>query len=93
MANWPSARHHVWKNLLISRAIENQAYCFGVNRVGSDGTGLKYLGYSGCISPKGFPEFMGDSESIQTYNISYSELHDFRQKFPLLNDRDTFSIL
>ncbi|AHW61002.1 Predicted amidohydrolase [Draconibacterium orientale] len=93
MANWPSARHHVWKNLLISRAIENQAYCFGVNRVGTDGIGLNYLGDSGCISPKGFPEFMGDSESIQTYNISYSELHNFRQKFPLLNDRDTFSIL
>ncbi|WP_320112720.1 amidohydrolase [Draconibacterium orientale] len=93
MANWPAPRHHVWKNLLISRAIENQAYCFGVNRVGTDGIGLNYWGDSGCISPKGFPEFMGDSESIQTYNISYSELHDFRQKFPLLNDRDTFSIL
>lgn len=93
MANWPSARHHVWKNLLISRAIENQAYCFGVNRVGTDGTGLKYLGDSSCVSPKGFAEFMGENEAVKTFGISYSELHDFRQNFPLLNDLDKFEIL
>lgn len=92
MANWPSPRHHVWKNLLISRAIENQAYCFGINRVGVDGTGLKYLGDSAIISPKGFVEFMGEKEKIQTFEISYSELHDFRKSFPLLNDRDLFQI-
>ena len=93
MANWPSPRHHVWKNLLISRAIENQAYCFGINRVGTDGTGLKYLGDSTSISPKGKAEFMGENEAVKTFEISYSKLHDFRRKFPLLNDRDTFSIL
>ena len=37
MANWPAPRHHVWKNLLVARAIENQAYCVGVNRTGTDG--------------------------------------------------------
>lgn len=93
MANWPSPRHHVWKNLLISRAIENQAYCFGINRVGTDGTGLKYFGDSSCISPKGFAEFMGENEAVKTFEISYSQLHDFRHKFPLLSDRDTFKIL
>ncbi|WP_163325160.1 amidohydrolase [Draconibacterium mangrovi] len=93
MANWPSPRHHVWKNLLISRAIENQAYCFGVNRVGTDGTGLKYLGDSSCISPKGIGEFIGENEALKTFEISYSELHNFRQKFPLLSDRDNFEIL
>ena len=93
MANWPAPRHHVWKNLLISRAIENQAYCFGINRVGTDGTGLKYLGDSSCISPKGETKFMGEGEAIKTFEISYSELHDFRKKFPLLNDRDSFTIL
>lgn len=92
MANWPSPRHHVWKNLLISRAIENQAYCFGVNRTGTDGTGLNYLGDSVCISPKGKAEFMGENESIQTFTISYSELHKFRKSFPLLNDRDVFKM-
>jgi predicted amidohydrolase len=93
MANWPSPRHHVWKNLLISRAIENQAYCFGINRVGTDGTGLKYLGDSACISPKGIADFMGEAETTKTFEISWTELHNFRKRFPLLNDRDSFHIL
>lgn len=93
MANWPSPRHHVWKNLLISRAVENQSYCLGVNRTGTDGTGIKYLGDSACISPKGLAEFMGEKEFVQTYEISYSELHNFRKSFPLLDDRDNFKII
>ncbi|HYQ59290.1 MAG TPA: amidohydrolase [Draconibacterium sp.] len=92
MANWPAPRHHVWKNLLISRAIENQAYCFGVNRVGLDGTGLNYLGDSACISPKGKTEFAGAEEMDITFEISYSKLFNFRKKFPLLKDRDNFKI-
>lgn len=92
MANWPSARQHHWKNLLISRAIENQSYCFGINRVGVDGTGLTYIGYSGLISPGGVVEFMGEKESIQTFEISYSELLKYRKDFPFLNDRDEFKI-
>ena len=93
MANWPSPRHHVWKNLLISRAIENQSYCFGINRVGTDGTGINYLGDSACISPKGIAAFIGENETLKTFEISYSELHNFRRKFPLLSDRDNFKIL
>lgn len=93
MANWPSPRHHVWKNLLISRAIENQSYCFGINRTGADGSGLKYLGDSGMVSPKGFAEFMGENEIIKTFQISYSNLRDFRKSFPLLDDRDKFNIV
>lgn len=93
MANWPAPRHHVWKNLLISRAIENQAYCFGVNRTGTDGKNLNYLGDSVCISAKGTAEFVGKTETVRTFKISYSELHDFRLRFPLLDDRDSFEIL
>lgn len=93
MANWPSPRHHVWKNLLISRAIENQCYCFGVNRTSTDGTGLNYLGDSALVSPKGYAEFMGEPESFKTFTIDYSELHNFRKNFPLLEDRDEFQIL
>lgn len=92
MANWPAPRHHVWKNLLISRAIENQAYCFGVNCTGTDGNGINYLGDSACVSPKGEAEFIGEKEQLKTFEISYSELHSFRKKFPLLNDRDSFNI-
>ncbi|NQU35292.1 MAG: amidohydrolase, partial [Bacteroidetes bacterium] len=93
MANWPAPRHHVWKNLLVARAIENQSYCFGVNRIGIDGTGLKYSGDSVLVSPKGFADFIGEKEAIQTFEISYSELHNFRKSFPLLEDRDEFQII
>ncbi len=92
MANWPSPRHHVWKNLLVSRAVENQSYCIGVNRTGTDGEGLFYLGDSALISPKGFGDFFGEFPQLQTIEISYSELHKFRQNFPLLDDRDNFEI-
>ncbi|WP_167619007.1 amidohydrolase [Maribellus sediminis] len=93
MANWPSPRHHVWKNLLIARAIENQCYCIGCNRTGSDGAGLNYLGDSAMVSPKGFAEFMGEQEAVQTFEISYDDLRRFRKSFPLLSDRDQFRIL
>ncbi len=93
MANWPSPRHHVWKNLLVARAVENQSYCVGVNRAGSDGAGLNYLGNSVVVSSKGFADFMEEKEAVRTFDISYSELHNFRNSFPLLNDRDEFKIL
>ena len=93
MANWPSPRHHHWKTLLTARAVENMSYCIGVNRTGNDGAGLKYSGDSGLISPKGFSEFMGEKEKTQTFEISYSELKDYRKSFPFLNDRDEFQIL
>ncbi len=92
MANWPSPRHHVWKNLLAARAIENQSYCIGCNRTGSDGSGLNYLGNSAVVSPKGFAQFMDESEGVRSFEISYDELHQFRKVFPLLNDRDQFKI-
>jgi predicted amidohydrolase len=92
MANWPSPRHHHWKALLVARAVENQAYCVGVNRTGIDGAGLKYSGDSCMISPKGFAEFLGENESIKTFEISYSELHEYRKNFPFLADRDQFQI-
>ena len=93
MANWPSPRHHHWKTLLAARAVENMSYCIGVNRTGNDGTVLKYSGDSARISPKGFSEFMGEKEKAKTFEISYSELMDYRKSFPFLNDRDEFQIL
>ena len=93
VANWPSPRHHHWKVLLVARAVENQSYCIGVNRTGTDGTGLKYSGDSCMISPKGFAEFMGENESTKTFEISYSEIHEYRKSFPLLEDRDEFQII
>jgi omega-amidase len=90
-ANWPSARHHVWKNLLTARALENQSYCIGVNRIGKDGMGLEYLGDSGCIDARGEAVWLGSEEKIQTFTLSKEQLHGFREKFPILKDRDGFT--
>ena len=89
-ANWPSARHHVWKNLLVARALENQCYCIGVNRIGNDGIGLLYLGDSAFISPRGDASWLGDNETVRTFTLSREDLLSFRQKFPLLPGRDRF---
>lgn len=88
LTNWPSSRHYVWKSLLVARAIENQAYCIGVNRIGCDGEGDAYEGDSALIDPKGFATFIGEKEKAETFQISYKELHRFRDKFPVLNDQD-----
>lgn len=93
VANWPSPRHHHWKALLVARAVENQSYCIGVNRTGIDGSKLKYSGDSCMVSPKGFAEFLGEKEGIQTFEISYSELHEYRKSFPFLADRDEFQLI
>ena len=93
VANWPSPRHHVWKNLIVARSVENQAYCAGVNRTGNDGAGNSYSGDSVMSDPKGYATFMGDGELVKTFELSWNELHNFRQKFPLLPDRDQFTIL
>lgn len=92
LANWPAPRQHVWLNLLVARAIENQSYCIGVNRVGNDGAGVSYIGGSALVSPKGFADFMSEKEAVKTVGISYSELKQFRKTFPVLNDRDSFEI-
>ncbi len=91
-ANWPESRHQVWKNLLVARALENQCYCAAVNRLGIDGTGLSHCGDSAIISPKGDAMWMGNREAIQTFSLSLAELNQFREKFPVLRDRDSFII-
>ena len=90
VANWPAVRHEVWKTLLQARAIENQSYCIGVNRIGKDGSGLEYNGDSCVIDARGNAKFMGSKEQVTSFNISQNELKKFRDKFPVLNDRDEF---
>lgn len=92
VANWPSARHHVWETLLVARAVENQSYLVGVNRVGSDGMNLEYLGDSTMVDALGNAYFLGGSPMVKTFSLSYSELIYFRKKFPLLPDGDSFTI-
>ncbi len=90
VANWPAARHHIWKSLLVARAVENQSYCIGVNRTGNDGNGLNYSGDSVLADAKGLATFLGEKPAVQTFDLNYEELHTFRKSFPVLNDKDSF---
>ncbi len=92
IANWPDVRSKAWDCLLYARAIENQAYTIGVNRVGTDGNGIYHSGGSLIISPKGnkMSAIQVDKEDIETVELSYTDLHKFRVKFPALNDADKF---
>lgn len=94
IANWPATRKVPWSKLLEARAIENQCYVIGLNRVGQDGKQIAYSGNSAVINPKGevistFPEY---ENSTQTITISLNELNDFREKFPVGMDADRFKI-
>lgn len=88
-ANWPQSRQDTWQTLLKARAIENQCYVIGANRIGSDPQ-CGYAGGSAIISPKGHALASGDSHTAQpvTADISMDALAEFRKKFPVLDDRD-----
>jgi predicted amidohydrolase len=94
VANWPDSRRDVWSTLLKARALENQCFVAGVNRVGNDGMGLNYAGDSVMIDAKGNNLANCDDyqETICDVQINKSELHAFREKFPVLNDKDSFEI-
>jgi len=94
IANWPAARKAPWSKLLEARAIENQCYVVGVNRVGQDGKQIDYSGNSAVIKPKGEEvSTIPENENItQTHTISLDELNDFRAKFPVGMDADEFEV-
>jgi predicted amidohydrolase len=94
-ANWPEARKDAWIALLKARAIENQCYVAGANRVGTDGTGISYCGDSIIINPKGevLAAAQRNRECVITADISMKELSAFRKKFPVLKDADNFKLI
>jgi len=93
IANWPQPRINAWDTLLRARAIENQSYCVGLNRVGKDGAGNIYNGHSAAYSPKGDQIiFLEEEERIETITLNYQELAEFRQKFPAYRDADNFGL-
>jgi len=89
VANWPTSRIEVWKTLLKARAIENQCYVCGVNRVGSDNA-CEYCGGTEFIDPYGrvAAECDDGKEDWLTAEINMDKLNLFREKFPVLKDRD-----
>ncbi len=94
VANWPAIRSYAWRTLLHARAIENQAYSIGVNRVGQDGNGYPYSGDSGIYAPgpRSCVLSLSHQESVQTLSLEREYLTDIRQKMPFLADRDHFDL-
>lgn len=93
VANWPAPRALHWQALLQARAIENQAYVAGCNRVGTDGNGHQYSGDSRIISPQG--EILAAGEPHQPArldaDLSLEKVREYRETFPAWRDADSFS--
>ncbi len=93
VANWPQKRIHAWKTLLCARAIENQCYTIGVNRVGDDGNNIYHSGNSLVIDPLGEVLYhMADEEDIFTITLQKQKLQEVRERFPFWKDGDSFFI-
>ncbi len=93
VANWPRPRNEAWKTLLRGRAIENQCYTIGVNRVGEDEKGLAYSGDSAVIDYAGAPLYQASEvEGIFTLSLSAEKQQIFRKKLAFLADRDIFEV-
>lgn len=96
VANFPAARALAWNSLLPARAIENSCYCIGVNRIGKDGKEIEYQGDSAIYNPKGekldtiTKQF--ERTEILSYNISATDLQDYRKKFAVYLDNDKFEL-
>ena len=87
-ANWPVQRISHWKSLLIARAIENQCFVVGINRVGQDQNGYLYPGNSMIVDFNGEVICeMNDGESISSSVIDKAEMLAFRSKLPFYKDR------
>ncbi len=93
VANWPSPRQFAWDSLLVARAIENQSYVVGVNRIGEDGIGNSFSGGTAIL------DFMGksmvdckDNQMLATQTLDMQALNEFREHFPAKLDADDFEI-
>lgn len=95
IANWPERRAYAWKTLLRARAIENQSYVVGVNRIGEDQNNVIYSGDSAILNPFGdeISDIKPHENKTQIIKISYKKLFEFRESFPVNLDADSFKIL
>lgn len=93
VANWPERRSHAWKTLLPARAIENQAYVIGVNRVGEDDNKIYHSGDSMIVDPLGEILYHGiGKEEVFTLTLEKEKLDAIRERFPFWKDADRFHI-
>lgn len=94
IASWPDKRSTHWNALIPARAIENQSYVIGANRVGHDGNEVYHSGHSQCIDPMGKTiYYKPEDEDLYTFSINYEELVKTRRSFPFLKDADNFEII
>jgi len=92
VANWPSPRISAWDTLLKARAIENMAYCIGVNRIGLDEEGHSYPGHSAVYDVLGNQIAFSQKEEVVTVSLSKSHITKYRDKLKFLDDRDSFIV-
>ena len=93
VANWPEKRNTAWKTLLRARAIENQCFVAGVNRVGTDGNNIYHSGDSMIVDPLGNILYEKEKQpDVFTYTLKKETLTDVRSKFPFWKDADKFNV-
>ncbi len=93
VANWPERRRHAWRTLLQARAIENQCYCVGVNRVGEDGNEIEHSGDSMLVDPLGGVIYqIANGEDVFTTTLQKEDLDNVRAQFPFWKDADDFML-
>lgn len=94
VANWPERRSYAWKQLLAARAIENQAFVVGLNRVGADGAGVYYSGDSSVYDAMGALQWTeAHHQVMHTITLHHNALMDVRNNLPFLRDADPFLFL
>ncbi|HEX2138204.1 MAG TPA: amidohydrolase [Woeseiaceae bacterium] len=92
-ANWPEPRHHAWATLIQARAIENLSYVAAVNRVGTDGNGIRYAGGSAVVDYLGHHLTpVTDAPGVWSATLDLGKLKAFREKFPFHVDADRFEL-
>ncbi|MDO4692385.1 MAG: nitrilase-related carbon-nitrogen hydrolase [Porphyromonadaceae bacterium] len=94
LANWPKPRRDVWSTLLKARAMENLTYSIGVNRVGVDASGLVYTGDSALFDSRGrlVTACAEGCSQVAVAELEYAPLVELRQKFPVWQDADPFTL-
>lgn len=94
VANWPNVRVQAWDTLLKARAIENMAYCVGVNRVGLDGNNHEYSGHSAVYDVLGnrIDHIPFDKEAMEIVTLHKSDIETYREKLNFLGDMDGFTL-
>jgi omega-amidase len=94
-ANWPSVRSSIWKALLVARAIENQCYVIGANRVGGSPDGITFTGDSAIIGPRGetLASLEPGAEGVVSAMLSIESLEKYRTEMPIWRDADPFELI